>query len=165
MDTNELIQQIDSTLEALDNLILPIGEDTTGEYAKRKANKDYFEKKLKGTLQKIKGTHDGSDANRTMLAEGSKEYLDELWSLAEAQGLSYQVQATKDLLESRLDILRTKLSFEKNQINRTIEMHQPRILNGDVEVCKNCHLIIKDEETCSSVPRSERIQQGRLDTV
>ena len=118
-DPQSIIEQIDQTLETLDKLITPLG-DGVGEYAGCKANEKYLEKKLKAVISIEKLKHEGSDAARNTQAEASKAYADALWELAKAQGLSYQVQSSKDLLESRLDVLRTKLSFHKSQINKTI---------------------------------------------
>ena len=120
MNPNTLIKEIDETLLALDKLITPIGEDETGEYAKRRANEKFMEKKLKAVIAIEKKKYEGSEAARTTEAEASKEYSDALWELAKAQGLSYQVQATKDLLELRAEILRSKLSFTKFMQEKTV---------------------------------------------
>jgi hypothetical protein len=117
-DPDSIIEQIDKTLEELDQLITPLGDKDVGEYAARRANEKYLEKKLKAIIAIEKAKHEGSDAARTTLAEASKAYQNALWDLSTAQGLSYQVQATKDLLEARLDSLRTKLSFHKSQIQK-----------------------------------------------
>ncbi len=119
-DPQSIEQEIDQTLQELDQLITPIDGDDVGEYARRRANEKFMEKKIKAVLAIEKKKYSGSDANRNMEAESSKAYSDALWELAKAQGLSYQAQAQKDLLEAKLDSLRTKLSFHKSQINRTI---------------------------------------------
>lgn len=118
MNTDTLLEEIDATLESLDKLITPV-DGEVGEYAKRKANASFMDAKTKAVRQIEKVKADGSDAHRTMIAESSKAYSDHLWQLAEAEGRAYQVTATKDLLEAKLDVLRSKLSFSKSQIERT----------------------------------------------
>jgi hypothetical protein len=119
MTSEEIIKEIERCLEALDQLISP-RDGKAGKYASARANRDFQEKKVKAILAIEKRKHTGSDANRTMEAEASEEYSDTLWKLAECQGMAYQAQAEKDLLETKIDCLRSMLSHEKSQINRTI---------------------------------------------
>lgn len=118
-DTDTLKAEIYSTLEELDDLILPKGNDPVGRYAKEIANSEYLEAKKKFVLAEEKSNWEGSEAYKQSKAEGSEAYKDHIMEEKKARGKSLQVKAMKDLLERKHDGLRTLLSFEGKQIQRT----------------------------------------------
>ncbi len=113
MTADEIVESMDKVMEELDALVSPL-DGEVGKYASCRANRDFMKEKKKFIIAGLKQGAEGSDAKRTMEAEASTEYKDFLWELAKAEGLSYQVTAEKDLLEKKLDTLRSKLSYIKS---------------------------------------------------
>ncbi|MFH1327377.1 MAG: hypothetical protein ABIH76_00770 [Candidatus Bathyarchaeota archaeon] len=117
-DVQTLQEEIYSTLEELDDLILPKEGDEVGRYAKEIANSEYLDAKRKFVVAEEKDKFEGSEAYKQSKAEASQAFIDHIRAEKKARGMSLQVKAMKDLLERRHDGLRTLLSFEGKQINR-----------------------------------------------
>ena len=116
----EIRERMYASLEALDLLILPQGDEVVGMYAKRRANRDYLKKHEGVVLAEEMKKYTGSNPTKEMEAKASRTYKDFERQMSTANGLALQAEAEKDLLELNVGVLRTELSFEKEQINNTI---------------------------------------------
>jgi len=111
MIAEELQQKIYDTFEQLD-LIVP-------EFADAKARFNYSQDHKKVILALEKEKFEGSEAMRERMALSSQGYKDYLVKAFELDKAYYILEGRKNALERKLDALRTLLSFEKNQLERT----------------------------------------------
>ena len=108
----EIQEKIYALVSELDKLSDP--------WAKAKAKKNYSDEIKKVTLNLSKsGSEAKTAAGKEQEAYSSEEYKKYLWKAFEVDVEFYQLDAQKNKVEIELDCMRSLLSFEKGQINRT----------------------------------------------
>ena len=112
-DTDQIIKDIEDCLHKLDDITLKWGKSR----ADHEYRKEY--KKVVLNLEKTKSDKK-SNADRETEAYASESYKKYLWSAFTVDCEYFSLDGQKSLLERRLDSLRSLLSFNKNQINRTM---------------------------------------------
>jgi len=107
----DLQEQIYETFEKLDLIVK--------EWAEARAKYNYSQDHKKVILALEKEKFEGSEASRerqALSSPGYKKYLLEAFKIDKEY---YILDGRKNALERKLDALRTLLSFEKDQLNRT----------------------------------------------
>lgn len=113
MNHSEIQDRIYKLIEDLDKL--------TPDWAKAKADKSYSDEMKKVVLNTAKSASDAKTAaEREQEAYTSEEYKKYLWKAFEVDGKFFELDGKKSLFEKELDSMRSLLSFEKNQIDRTL---------------------------------------------
>ncbi len=113
MTYDEIQQRIYGLIESLDKIC--------SLWAKAKADKQYADDMKKVTLNVCKSASNAkSHADREQQAYASTEYKAYLKNAFKVDCEFYELDARKSRIERELDAMRSLLSFEKGQINRTI---------------------------------------------
>ena len=113
MDSDSLISEIHSVFDRL--------EAITAKWSKSKADFSYSEamKPVILAMEKAKSEQKTS-AGREEEAYRSKEYTGYLWKHFSIECEYNSLCGQKGLLERKLDSLRSELSYEKEQVKRTV---------------------------------------------
>lgn len=113
MNYSEIQQKIYKLIDSLDAI--------TGLWAKAKADKNYSDEMKKVSLGIAKSASEAkSESAREREAYASPEYKDYLMKAFRVDCEFYELDANKSKIEKELDAMRSLLSFERDQINRTI---------------------------------------------
>jgi hypothetical protein len=113
MTSDEITNRIYKLVETLDELM--------PKWAKAKADHNYCDEMKQVTLNMEKAKSPGkTSAAREEDAYRSEAFTKYLWKVFEIDCEYYSLEGRKGLMEKELDAMRSLLSFEKHQINRTV---------------------------------------------
>jgi hypothetical protein len=113
MNSEEIQQRIYTLVEKLDELF--------PKWAKAKADHNYATEMKQVTLNMEKSKSEAKTvAAREEVAYRSEAYKQYLYKVFEVDCEYYRLDGQKGLYEKELEAMRSLLSFQKNQISRTI---------------------------------------------
>lgn len=115
MNPDEIQKEIIEIIEKLEELM--------PKWAKSKADKNYSDDMKKVQLSLAMSKSDAkTNAAKEQEAYASQEYKDYLFDAFKVDCIYYQNEGTKNTLESKLDALRSLLSFVKTQDERIYKL-------------------------------------------
>lgn len=91
------------------------------DYAKARSDYEALDRRKSAMLASLMKLEEGSNPERKMKAESSKEWVDFIEGLNQASRDYNHATATKQYLEDKIDMLRSFLSTEREKVKRWID--------------------------------------------